>query len=80
MAADLTAPLIFAKSGILITAHEHRLTAILPDAAFTGLSSEHAKSFPHVDNLHDLPLRGLLRLAEEFYSELTSNNQRGGTL
>lgn len=29
------------------------------------------RRFPHVDDLHDLSLRGLTKLAEEFYLELT---------
>jgi hypothetical protein len=65
------APLLYAAAGIKIFCDRNKLFAIkIRNMGDFGIPERIEKSYSYIEDLHELPMRGLLRLAEEFLEEL----------
>ena len=58
-------PIILITNEVLIRAYPNYLLA-----KFFYVRDAVEKKFPHIEDLYNLPLRGLVTLAEEFYDEV----------
>lgn len=65
------APFIIITDTVTIRAHTTHLRAeVLRAVGDFHPKQVIEKAFAHIDDLHALPLRGLMNLAKEFYSEI----------
>lgn len=67
-------PIILIRNGIIIRAFPTHLRAEFgkPTGEFS-MPETREKYFPDVEDMHSLPLKGIAKLALEFYAELQTN-------
>ena len=73
---DNEAPVLIITGTVVIRAHSSHLRAEIDRPVGSYVPKEFInKTFPDVDDLHALPLRGLMNLALEFYGEIKAAQQ-----